>query len=243
VKRIFFLLFSLSSFGLAQDMTSLKLETPKAVSSTYDLETPVLLGHNLTSTSYTLKKNQLTVGTYLVGYGITDSFMISTSPWIDLLYNMPMINARYLVTQLDDFRVLVDANYFKTFPYLRNMYEQNSTFARIVASEKFSSFYTLHGSFGYQYFWDENAPYSLDPTPGNQFTTSLSTLHEMHWFKHAGTFFEAGVLGMNYPTPYLHLGVSRSNSMGMEYAVTNNYGYWYLSRVLWHPEVQFQAYF
>lgn len=245
--------------GLAQELNSVKIESPKMESMTSTaLEMPVLWGHNLTPTTYTLKKNQVTAGTYVLGYGVTDNFMICTSPWIDLLYNMPSIDGRYLIAEIKDFRFLLDVSYFKTFQYLRNVYQQNSTFVRAVASQRFSSFYTIHEAFDYQYFWDETVPYSLDPTPGFQYTTSVSTLHEIHWFKHIGTFLEAGVLGLNYNTPYLHLGasafgtwknwmfqigVSRSSSMGMEYAITNNYGYWYLSRVLWHPEIQLQAYF
>ena len=222
------------------------------------MDVPVLWGHNLTPTTYTLKKNQVTAGTYVLGVGLTDSLMICTSPWIDVLYNMPSIDGRFLAIDSNDFRFLIDVSYFKTFEFLRDAYEQNSTFIRLITSQKFSNFYTAHASFDYQYFWDETQPYSLDPTPGFQYVTSISTLHEMHWFKHFGTFLEAGVLGMNYTTPYLHLGasafgtwknlmvqvgVSRSSSMGMEYVSGPNYGYWYLSRILWHPEIQLQAYF
>jgi hypothetical protein len=170
----------------------------------------VLFGHNLTPTSYTLHRHETTIGYYVLGYGITENWTVATCPWIDYFYNMPMINTKYNFLATENYRITVDLNYFKTFQFAENLYEQTSFFGRLVGSDKFSSLYTLHTSFGYQYFWDDAKTYSLFLTPdnGERYTLSLSALNEFHWTKHFGNFIEVGVLGMNYEVPFYQLGLS-----------------------------------
>jgi hypothetical protein len=175
------------------------------------MESPTAFGHNLTPTSYVLPKNHFTVGAYAIAYGITDRLQVSTSPWIDLLYNMPALNVKYAFDGNEIFQqITVDGNLFKTFKFGENKNTQESFMGRVIGSHRFSENYTLHTVGGYQYFWNDERPFSLRLKPGNsdRFTLSLSTLHEFRLIDHLGFFFEAGLLGLNYNKPYLHLGVS-----------------------------------
>jgi hypothetical protein len=259
------LLLSQISFAENENINSLSSAAPadSAVKAPTKIFFP---GHNLTPTTDTLSKGEITVGTYVIGYGVTDRLTIATSPWFDYFYNMPMINGRLLVFQQNDFRVTTEVNFFKTYDtdtgyYSRAGvgYEQTSAFLRVAASEKFSNFYTLTGSLGYQYFWDDLKPYSFRLVPGNTdpYNASASTLHKFSWTRHFGNFLEAGVMGLNYQTPYLHLGASiygqwkwgllllgfsRTSSMGQVHYVTS-YDDEYFEDVVVHPEVQFQTYF
>jgi hypothetical protein len=221
---------------------------------------PILLGHNLTPTSYTLSKTQTTVGTYAVAYGVTDFWTIGTSPWLDYAYNMPAINTRLnLLKNSEGLIVSTDVSYFKTFPYANNLFQQESLFARVIVSKMLSEFYTLHNSFGYQYFWDDTRPFSLRLISGNgdRYNTSVSTLHELRLFKNMGVLGEFGVIGLNYATQYLHwgasgyfkwswgmvqFGLSQSRSMGAVHYVSSTEYYWYTKHAVYHPEFQLQTY-
>lgn len=239
-----------------------RLHSESKIQSKETLESAVVLfGHNLTPTTYTLKKDQATVGFYAFAYGITDNWFIGTSPWIDLDYNMPMINTRIgLLNDSDKFRVSLDASYFKTFHFGNDKFQQESIFARLIASRKISENYIIHGSFGYQYFWEDSYPYSLrlSPTNGDRYTTSLSTLHEINFSRSFGIFAEIGLLGLNYASRYLHwglsgfikwpavllqIGLSQSRSLGPVHFVNPVSDYWYERQVVLHPEIQLQFYF
>ncbi len=217
-----------------------------------------LFGHNLTPTSYTLADKQLTLGTYVVGYGLSENVTIGTCPWLVLAYNMPMIEMK-VAFHPDIFfeRISIDANYFKTFPYARNLYEQESTFLRVTGTHKFTEIYSLHVSVGHQYFFNDNRPFSLRLIPGNGSRTnlSLSTLNEINLIGNLGMFVELGLIGLNYSVPWLHTGLSgfywwgwgliqfgysRTVSLGgVRYYVGGDNA----TVVYWHPEIQFQVFF
>jgi hypothetical protein len=185
-------------------------------------------GHNLTPTSDVLSRGQAVLGTYAIGYGMTDRFTVGTSPFIIGFYNMAVIDLRYALIRDNGFQFTVEDLYFKSLPYknlgMHDQYHQESTFLRLTASQTISSFYTLHFSSGHQYFWNSDSPYSLNPNPGQPYVLSVSTLHELHFSSHFGCFIEVGVLGLNFanafkasdPTgiplqksgPYSHLGLS-----------------------------------
>jgi hypothetical protein len=215
----------------------------------------ILLGHNLTPTSYTLEKGAITAGTYALAYGVTDRLTIATSTWLDYAYNMPNFDVRYSF-RLSDF--IQNANfesiYFKTFNYGAGTYRQESLFERFVGTRYFAPSYTLHVSLGYQYFFEDEYPFSLRLRPGNgsRYNLDFSTLSEIHLTEHLGVFVELGTLGLNYAVPYLHTGLSvfgkwnwgviqlgMSRSKSFRPVQTGIAGYEFTDTV-WHPEVQLQ---
>jgi len=170
----------------------------------------LLLGHNLTPTSYTLEKNSVVLGLYYIGYGVTDNFMVATSPWMLGLYNMPMLDFKLgFFPPLFD-HASVELMYFKTAEFLLNDFHQNSTWFRLTTTSEFGKNYRLHVCLGIQYFFDDLLAFSMRPPPTNNtpLTISFSTLQEIHFSQHWGTFLESGFLGINYPNRYLHLGLS-----------------------------------
>jgi len=230
-------------------------------------ELPRLLGHNFTPTTYTLAEDVVTIGTYGIGYGISDDVSISTSSWLDVSYNMPNLGIRY-ATDVDGFvdRFAIEPMYFKTFPYFYNDYEQESFFVRTTVAKNFSDFYVLNASLGYQYFINDRRAFSLRLEPGlsrSKHHLSLSTLHELYISQHLGVLLELGLAGLNYDTLYsqlgtsvfvrwswglLQLGLSRTRSLGevdldrwyrFDDGRIANYG----EISIYHPEVQLQFYF
>ncbi len=216
---------------------------------------PMLAGHNFTPTSYTLKNKQITLGTYVIGFGITDNWTVGTCPWLLTAYNMPMIETKYAI-QTDSFfqRVSLDANYFKTFAYFKNLYKQESVFIRLTGTHRFDELYALHVSLGYQYFFDDEHPFSLRLIPGKAtpVNLNLTTLSEFQLSPHFGAFAEFGLAGLNYSVLWLHtglsgfykwdwgmaqLGFSRTVSLGQVPYYTNGDT---AQVVYWHPEIQLQ---
>lgn len=190
-------------------------------------ESRFLLGHNLNPTTAVLNEGEASVGTYALSYGLSDSLTVSTSPWIDLNYNMPMGDLKFGVPI--ELRVLkrvsIEAMYFKTFPILFNLYIQTSTMERLTTTLQFEGFenYRLHITLSYQHFWTYDIPYSLRMLPnsttdscvpgkvgycGPTDTWSLGLLHQFDLNDHWGAFVETGVLGFNYQNPYTHVGLS-----------------------------------
>jgi hypothetical protein len=222
-----------------------------------------LLGHNLTPTTYTLGQNRVTVGYYAIAYGVTDKLMIGTSPWIDLTYNMPNVDVKYGSNL--DMRLVQRASaeflYFKSYPYLRDIYRQESMLVRGTSTTRFSETSLLHLSLGLQKFWREDHPFSLRPPSqnGSSYTLSASGLVETRTTSRFGTFLEFGLIGLNYTAPYSHLGcslyyhwnhmyiqagMSRSAIMGeLRYYGNprNNIGWW--EAVVYHQELQIQFLF
>lgn len=210
-------------------------------------------GHNLTPTSTVLSRGQAILGTYAIGYGVTDRLTVGTSPFILGFYNMAVVDVRYALLEREDFRFTMEDLYFKSLPYKNlgphTQYRQESTFLRLTASQRFSSFYTLHFSNGHQFFWNSDNPYSLNPNPQEPYVLSVSTLHELRFSPHFGCFVEIGVLGLNFssvfqasdPTgvllqksgPYSHFGLSffyENDSLMLQLGVSRSQSTVYAAR-------------
>lgn len=171
---------------------------------------PILLGHNLTPTSYLLADGETTVGTYALGYGVHERLTLATSPWLIINYNMPAVLSRFLLAESADHRWSFEFNYFKTFSYLFDLYDQESVWMRSVWTARVSPGFALHTSVGWQRYYNDSRAYSMRLTVGRSdpTTLSLSTLAEIALTARWGVFLEAGVLGLNYKHPYWHLGAS-----------------------------------
>ena len=186
-------------------------------------------GHNLTPTTDVLLKNQVTLGSYVVGLGLSDRLMLATSPFFFILYNSAAIDLRYALIQDESFNLTIEGSYLKSLPYQNlgphDPYLQSTFFTRITTSRKFSDIYSLYLSIGHQYFWNAENPHSLNPTKDRN-VLSISTLHKFDLSSNFGIFAEAGVLGLNYksktfikqitygneyntsPGPFTHFGLS-----------------------------------
>lgn len=215
------------------------------------------LGHNLTPTTYTLSKGEITAGTYALGYGLTDELSIGTSPWLAYDYNMPMVQMKYGTPGFwEGSRIAADLNYFKTYPYGENLYDMKAAMTRLGASYDVSSPYTLHAVLGIAYYWNDAKPFSLRLSPRNRdrYTLSLSTLHETRLTGNFGIMTELGMLGLNYLHPYLHWGTSLFVKwsfgylqVGVSHSITRfreslDYGggSFELTDEVYHPEIQLQ---
>jgi hypothetical protein len=214
-----------------------------------------LIGHNFTPTSYTLPKGHLTAGNYAVAYGLTDELTIGTSPWMIVAYNMPMIEVKYgFETRGFLQRLSFDFNYFKTFQYGFNRLQQESTFLRVTATHKFTSWYTLHLCAAHQYFIDATRAFSLRLIPGNGSRTNLqfTTLNEFHVTRNIGFFVELGLVGLTYSVPWTHWGLSAfvSGNWGLfQFGLSRTASLapvpvtgdgWLANFTFGHPEIQLQ---
>jgi hypothetical protein len=218
-------------------------------------QSSVLLGHNLTPTTYGLSKGGVTAGTYALAYGLSDQWTIATSPWLIVNYNMATVITRITTAPGEQLpRAALEVSYFKTIPMLWNRYTQESLFIRATGSFSLGPSHVMHLSAGYQYFFDYARPFSLRLVPPwdteTPQTLSASTLQEIHLSDHLGVFLEAGLLGVNYLHPYLHLGASffwkwdwglLQAGLSRSSLMTSAVDYGYYNRV-WHPELQFQTY-
>lgn len=168
-------------------------------------------GHNLTPTTYSLHQDQWTLGSYVVGYGINENWMVGTSPWLIVNYNMPMVNTR-LSSPVEGFfdRVSLEGMYFKTFDYGFYNYQQESTFVRLTVLKEWSPDFKTNFSFGHQYYFDDRSPFSFRLFVGNgdRYTLSASSLSEIRIEENVFALVEAGFLGLNYVAPYYHVGLS-----------------------------------
>jgi len=219
----------------------------------------MLFGHNLTSTTYTLKKNQTTIGNYVIGYGATDSLTLGVSPWIVIDYNMPMLDIKYGNPFNEKYRYSIEGLYFKTYPYGKNYYDMEAWMSRTGISKEINEHFTFHTNLIFAYFVNDKVPFSLRFDPGNdcRYTLSLGTLMEISLDGNWGLLQEFGVLGLNYYNSYFQWGSSvfyRWNSvyaqLGFSQSATirkvgvNQQGQSvYTTQHVWHPEAQLQFFF
>jgi len=176
-----------------------------------DTQVPTF-GHNLTPNTDSLTAKQYTLGTYLVGYGVSDVLAVGTSPWLIVAYNMTNIGTKWTLFSETEHRpkVVVDGVFFKTLEYGLNWYHQTSTLLRATAGKALSPHYSMSLSIGHQYFFDELTPFSFRPPPlnGTKSTWNFGVLSEFKFCENYGAFLETALLGFNYPNRYAHLGVS-----------------------------------
>jgi len=223
-------------------------------------------GHNLASTSETLPKGQATVGSYALGYGITDRFTVATSPWMIFGYNLNNIVARHSVPIDADNELGQQLGFFESNANWGNSYIMRALSYSLTWKTVLDPSYTLYVCGNYMYFWNEKKPFSLRREPYNDlpYQISISTLHQFHISQNFLTQFEVGVLGANYTYPFLHggasvgyFGKSISYQLGASVSRVGDPNRWqkpdYVGKtavegesaeaISVHPEVQLQAWF
>lgn len=73
------------------------------------------LGHLLTSNNAMLKKNEIAFGSLYVGYGITDSWTVATSPFVYMMFLTSNFATRWAQNISATQRVGFEFQYFKSF--------------------------------------------------------------------------------------------------------------------------------
>lgn len=183
------------------------------ISSANAFSQATLLGHNLSPTTYTIKKGDVSVGTYAAIVGVTDNLVIGTSPWMYFDYNMYTFVARQ-GKQIDEkSRFGWQLIYFKSdreVSYITDGYQMEAFSGNLTYTRRINSRFSLHFNYNHMYFLDETVPFSLRREPFNDdtFQSTLTMLAEIKGTSNWGLLAEAGVLGLNYVYPQMILGVS-----------------------------------
>ncbi|MBL7716311.1 MAG: hypothetical protein JNL01_12670 [Bdellovibrionales bacterium] len=174
------------------------------------------LGHNLTPTTRTLKAGEVTAGWGVTGYGITDQWMVFTSPWMIIGYSIPLIGAKY--ARALDLGPIRSASFefgsFNTLTFLQwrrfARYSQRSNMARLTFENRINERVQFFLAASMQHFTDSRVAFSLRPPPTNRtpITSSVSGLLMAEISEKFILGVESGILGVNYPNPYFHTGVS-----------------------------------
>lgn len=194
-------------------------------------------GHLVTGTIDTLNKKQSTVGTHLIGYGLTDYITFGIAPVSYIGYQM---HGAFLRTRLFDsnyYGIGTDVLYFDS---LDGTEESSSPFQQTSWNYKLNQRFnildglTLYLTAGYQYFIDDESPFSLRPDPQGRFitfasktrgeyefkqkdfnnrprdpsTTSITLMPSIRTGRHSFINLEYGIVGTNYDYPLRHVGMS-----------------------------------
>jgi len=228
------------------------------------------LGHSLTQTSYTLRKNKAMAGTFAFAYGLTDQITVATSPYLLSLYNMPNIIIRTGAMMSERTKIGVHFGYMKTQKYLENDYDMENAYSNFILTRKWSRLSASHFQLNTMYFMEESRPFSIRvPRPTSPLQVSLSVLNEFSFYKRYqnefGLGLEFGVLGLNEVLPYNHLGFSFYRKFksvifqaGLSVSATQNITFSNLmeigksnirsnggeyKKIVTHPEIQLQYFF
>lgn len=172
-----------------------------------------LLGHNLSPTTYTLRKGELSVGTYAAIYGVSDNLTLGASPWMYFDYNMYTAVMRYGKQVNEKSRIGGQLIYFKTDResfHISNGYQMEAYSGNLTYSKFLNSRFTLHFNLNHMYFRDETLPFSLRREPFNDepYQTTITMLSEIKATEDWGFLVESGILGLNYKYPQLIFGIS-----------------------------------
>ena len=83
--------------------------------SIYGDKGAILIGHNVTPSTDTLKAGVWTVGNYAVALGLTDNWFIATSPWIWVSYNTANFILKWSKPVSAKSRIAIFADYFHSY--------------------------------------------------------------------------------------------------------------------------------
>ncbi len=173
----------------------------------------VFLGHLLSPTTYTPKKNTYTLGTHIMGYSPNDNLLVGTSSFLLLFYNSPNIYLKYAKQKSKRQRWATQLIYLKSnlsVEFFSTGYFMETVMGWLMWSYDVTSFYTVHANVNYMYFFNEGRPHSFRREPFNDdpFQISFSTLHDVKISEKYSLASEVGVLGASYRVPNLHGAVS-----------------------------------
>lgn len=170
------------------------------------------MGHLMTPAVSTLEKGETTVGTMVMGVGVTDRWTLAISPWLVGFYNMNNASIRY---QADPQRAEswgFQASYFKNNPDFGKLYQMEAGSLWLNYRTRVSRFHRVHWSLNYMHFANYQVPFSLKRWSFNetepQGQLSFTSLQEIATTPHTRVALEFGVIGLNYHYPNYHFGAS-----------------------------------
>jgi hypothetical protein len=185
----------------------------KSVERLHSNERIVNVGHNLSPAANQLAAGQLTMGGYFSGYGISESVMVGTSPWLASHYNMysGFLQARSRLTGSSS--LAMRFGYMRTFEgpnLLDTDFQMEAASASVVYGVNVNSRVRLHLNATIYYFLEETFPFSIRREPGTDdpYQHSVSLLVESQLTRHWRINGEVGVLGLSYLYPQLISGGS-----------------------------------
>ncbi len=174
---------------------------------------PKLLGHNLSMTSYVLKKGECTFGFVFTGCGINDKSSLGFSPWLVHDYKMMSVGWRQQLRTKKRTASAIQAIYFKTYEDRENSdnsYKMEALWLTGVHSKIYTRTFAAHYNFALNYYFDETMPFSLrrpyrDPVPAQ---ANASILLESKLYKTWFMLGELGLLDMLNDPLHTHAGLS-----------------------------------
>lgn len=195
------------------------------------------LGHLLTGTAQTFKKNETSVGSTIIGHGLTDNLIVGISPFAFFSYNFMNFIVRYKVYEGHSVSTAFDFYYFDSLDKSEGSisnFDQTSWFFKSNTEIKISESTKVMATVGYQYFIRENSTYSFRSDPLGKYFSFLAKLYDdyemkledyalierdprtislsfiLNQYLTDSLFlnFELGLLGVNYLVPLKHVGFS-----------------------------------
>ena len=173
------------------------------------------IGHNLTPTTKTVAAGVWTAGNYALGYGISDSLFIVTSPWIWVNYNTINLHLKWSSAQIGRSRFGIFASYFESLRWAfvgDAPYFWKSASTNLLYTYSWSPQVETNFSLRASYFWNDDRPYSIRMDMGDNAIRGQLDLTSLTRIRIAESDFslglELGTVGMNYLYPYMHVGAS-----------------------------------
>lgn len=170
------------------------------------------MGHLMTPAVSTLEKGETTIGTMVVGVGITDRWTFALSPWLIGFYNMNNASLRYQAEPHKAESWGFQASYFKDNPSFGKLYKMEAGSLWLNYRTRVSRFHRIHWSLNYMHFMNMDVPFSLkrwsfnDTEPQGQL--SFTSLQEIATTPSTRVALEFGVIGLNYRYANYHFGAS-----------------------------------
>ena len=207
---IFIIMISCLSSALGNRLET-RIETSQ-LKSKENLRVRKTFGHNMTPNSYTLNQGDCVVGFYIAGCGVTDNFMIGTSPWLYLNYNSNTIAGRYAFNLNKHHRIGLQSLYIKSHENYTGFsgYIMETVRSNLTLTTYESNLLTTHLALTYEHFFDETRAHSLRRNPLNDQPYQISVTHltEFSINDRYSIQGEWGMHGVNYHYPQLWTGFS-----------------------------------
>ncbi len=230
--------------------------SPEATPSTFvsrDREKRSIdIGHNVTATSWVLRKGQCTVGFQIVGCGLNDRTTLGTSTFLLNYYDMASVAFRHVLKDSAETRTAVQLDYFKTYGVRKlregnailtnGGYDMEAVWLMWIKTWRFRPDYHFHVNIHTNYYFNERMPFSLrrpylDKTP---FQLNIMTMHEVdlvsNWvmkgelgiidaLRNPAHLHSGATIGQNFNRLHWHFGFSMTSTLLALFSPSHRYDY------------------
>ena len=170
-------------------------------------------GHNFSSTSYVLPKDECTVGLQVIGCGVSDDVALALSPWLFSSYNMANFFVRSRFDQTPKSESTIEAAYFKTFGsdrgggadydefgqyhtyYGEKDYQMEAFWLRGIYGQRINDHFASHLNLNFQYYLDDRRPFSLR-RPSMRHNRAQLNVTDLMETQLVGSFYLVGEIGV-----------------------------------------------